>query len=279
MKKALLLISLFFSLFAAAQSVENYVKQNIPLPNPPRLVNDFAGVMQPLQVQALEEKLKRYNDTTSSQIAIVTVKSTGDFDISEVTLQVLRQWGVGGQAKKDNGIVILAAIEDRKVWISTGYGLEGAVPDITAKNIIENDILPAFRTGDYYGGFEAGTSSVIKAAAGEYTAPAGYQSRRGGEQTSGRGFSPSRIILGIIILFFILRMFGGKGGGGRGGGYMSRRGYSGFGGGLLGGMIGSALGGGGGFGGGGGGGFGGGGGGFGGFGGGSGGGGGAGGSW
>jgi uncharacterized protein len=270
MKKLLLLTGLFLSLVAGAQSVKDYVEKTFPRPNPPTLVNDLAHAMQPMQVQALEEKLKQYNDTTSTQIAVVTVKTTGDFDISEVALQILRSWGVGGQAGKDNGIVILAAIDDHKVWISTGYGMEGAVPDITAKNIIENDILPAFRGNDYYKGFDAGTTSIIKAAAGEYRAPSGYQSRRGTEGAS-RGFSPSRIVLGIIILFFILRMFGG-GGGGRGGGFMSRRGYGpvfipgGFGGGFGGGGFGGGFGGGGG-------------GGFGGFGGGSGGGGGAGGSW
>jgi uncharacterized protein len=267
MKKLLLLLSLFISLLAGAQSLQKFVKENIPKPNPARLVNDYAKVMSPGEVQQLEEKLLRYNDTTSSQIAIVTVNSTGDFDISEVALQVLRDWGVGGQSSKDNGVVILAAIKDHKVWISTGSGMEGPLPDITAKNIIETDILPAFRSEDYYSGFDAATSSIFRAAAGEYKAPAGYRSRTGSER-SGGGLSGGRIVMGIIILFFILRMFGG-GGGGRGGGFMSRRGYGpvfipgGFGGGF----------------GGGGGGFGGGGGGFGGFGGGSGGGGGAGGSW
>ncbi|MDB5196939.1 MAG: hypothetical protein JWP88_1310 [Flaviaesturariibacter sp.] len=269
MKKVFLFISLLVSLLAGAQSVENYVKQNIPKPNPPRLVNDFAGALDAGEVQRLEEKLLRYNDTTSSQIAIVTVKTTGDFDISEVALQVLRQWGVGGQASKDNGVVILAAIDDHKVWISTGYGMEGPLPDITAKNIIEADMIPAFKQNDYYAGFDAATTSIFQAAAGEYKAPSGYRSRTTGRQESG-GFSPSRIIIGIFILFMILRMFGGGGGrGGRGGGFLSRRGYGpvfipgGFGGGFGGGGFGGGGGGGG----------------FGGFGGGSGGGGGAGGSW
>ncbi|MDB5253612.1 MAG: hypothetical protein JWP27_2781 [Flaviaesturariibacter sp.] len=267
MKKLLLLIGLFLSLAGGAQSVENWVRKNIPVSNPPRLVDDRAKVMSGEDVQRLEEKLLQYNDTTSTQIVVLTIPTTGDFDISEVALQVLRQWGVGGQSKRDNGVVILAATDDHKVWISTGYGMEGPLPDITAKNIIETDLLPAFRQKDYYAGFNAATTSVFRAAAGEYTAPAGYQGRRGAEGAS-RGFSPSRIILGIIILFFILRMFGG-GGGGRGGGFMSRRGYGpifipgGFGGGFGGGGFGGGGGGGG----------------FGGFGGGSGGGGGAGGSW
>jgi uncharacterized protein len=157
---------------------------------------------------------------------------------------------------------------DRKVWISTGYGLEGSLPDDTVKSIVETDIVPNFKESNYYRGLDDATTSMIHAVAGEYQAPAGYRSRG-----SGGGISIGKLIIGFIILMVILNMFGG---GGRGGGMMSRRGYRGFGGPIF--FPGSFGGGGGGFGGGG---FGGGsgGGGFGGFGGGSGGGGGAGGNW
>ena len=263
MKYLALPLFILLSFVSLSQGIDKVVPAK---PNPPRLVNDFANVLTPAQEQALESKLVAYDDSTSVQIAVITIQSTGDYEISEVALETLRRWGVGGQAGKDNGVVLLAAIEDRKVWISTGYGLEGAVPDITAKNIIETDILPHFREtseGNYYRGFDEATTSIIRAAAGEYQAPAGYRksSRKGGSGIS-------RIVIGFIVLMFVLNMFGG--GGGRGGGFMSRRGYRGFGGPVF--LPG-------GFGGGGGGGFGGGGGGFGGFGGGSGGGGGAGGSW
>ncbi len=266
MKRLVLFIILFSSLGVFGQSTQEFVRKSLPVSTPPRLVNDRADVLSPAQEQALEQKLVAYDDSTSVQIAVITIPTIGDLEISEVTLEVLRQWGVGGQAGKDNGVVLLAAINDRKIWIATGYGLEGAVPDITAKNIIENDIVPHFREqteGNYYRGFDDATNSIIKAAAGEYQAPAGYRQTR-----SRGGFSIGRIIVGLFVLMFILNMFGG--GGGRGGGFMSRRGYRSFGGPIF--IPG-------GFGGGGGGGFGGGGGGFGGFGGGSGGGGGAGGSW
>lgn len=254
---------MLFSVCAFAQ-----IEKAIPKkPNPPRLVNDFAGVMTPEQVQSLESKLVAYDDSTSNQIAVVTVHSTGDYDIEEYALSILRTWGVGG-AKNNNGIVILAAIDDHKIWISTGYGLEGAIPDITAKAIIENDIVPNFRSANYYRGFDVAINSVIKATAGEYKAPDGYAQR--GRSSGGGGFG--KIIISIIILFVILNMFGGRGGGG---GYMSRRGSGWLGPFILGNMLGRSGGswsdsGGGGWSGGGG---------FGGFGGGSGGGGGAGGSW
>lgn len=268
MKKLLLLLLLLASFFAYSQSVSDFVSKNFPKPNPQRLVNDFARVLTPEQVQALENKLVSYDDSTSSQIAVVLIPSTQDLPVEDVALQILRQWGVGGQ--KDNGVVVLASTEDRKIRIEVGYGLEGAVPDITSKNIIEHDIVPAFREGNYYRGLDAATTSIIQAAAGEYQAPAGYADR--GER-GGKGISFGKILIAFIILWIVLGMFGG--GGGRGGGFMSRRGYRGFGGPVI--FPGSF---GGGWGSGGGGGWsGGGGGGFGGFGGGSGGGGGASGSW
>ncbi len=262
MKKLLLSLLVFTGLFASAQ--------NIPKPpNPPRLVNDFAHVMTSDQVQELENKLVAYDDSTSIQIAVITVQTTGDYAIEDFALKILRDWKVGNK-KTNNGMVILAAIQDHKVYIATGYGMEGSVPDITAKEIVEDEIVPNFKDQNYYRGFDLGADAIIKASRGEYTAPTGYNQR--GQHGSGGGN-----IIGIIIFIVIILVLIGRRGGGGGGGMFS-------GGGLLPFMIGNMLGGmgrggGGGFGGGGGGFGGGGGGGFGGFGGGSGGGGGAGGSW
>jgi uncharacterized protein len=226
--------------------------------------------MTPDQETALENKLVAYDDSTSIQIAIVTVPSIGDDVIDDYALKILRDWGVGNK-KTNNGIVILAAIKERKVFIATGGGMESSVPDITAKEIVDNEIIPNFKGTDgdnYYRGFNGATDAIIKAAAGEYKAPEGYAQRGRGKQ--GRGGN----IIGLIVFVIILLvLFVGRGGGGRGGG-----------GGLFGGsgilpfILGSMIGGGG-RGGWSGGDSGGGGGGFGGFGGGSGGGGGAGGSW
>lgn len=267
MKKLALLISLLLSFCAFAQ-IDNVVP---PRPNPPKLVNDFANVLTQDQMDALERKLVAYDDSTSNQIAIVllptiTDKSGQEYPIEDVGLKILRDWGVGNK-KNNNGIVIVAAMQEHKLRIEVGYGLEGAIPDMIAKAIIETDLRPNFKSGDYYRGLDNAVNSIIKAAAGEYKAPEGYD-QRGQSRGSGIG----KIIVGIIILFVILSMFGGGGGGG---GYMSRRGSGWLGPFILGEMLGSAgrgggwSGGGGGFGGGG----------FGGFGGGSGGGGGASGGW
>jgi len=272
MKKLALVISLLFSFCAYAQ-IENVTPKR---PVTPRLVNDFANVLTPEQAEALERKLVAYDDSTSNQIAVVllptvTDKSGVEYPIEDVALKILRDWGVGNQ-KNNNGIVIVAAMQERKLRIEVGYGLEGAIPDIIAKSIIENDLRPNFRSQDYYRAFDEAINSIIKAAAGEYTAPAGYRDR---DAVKMPRFG--KIIFGIIVLIIILSIFGG-GGGNRGGGYMSRRGSGWLGPLILGEMLGSAGRGGGGWSGGGGG-WSGGGGGFGGFGGGGGGGGGASGGW
>jgi uncharacterized protein len=264
MKKLLLSLLIFSCLVTAAQ--------NIPSPpNPPRLVNDFAHVMTADQVQELEEKLVAYDDSTSIQIAVVTVPTTGDYVIEDYALKILRDWKVGNKST-NNGLVILAAIQDHKVYIATGYGMEGVVPDITAKQIIEDEIIPNFKQQNYYRGFDLAADAVIKASRGEYVAPSGYNQRK--KHGTGGGN-----ILGVIIFFIIIFILISRGGGrGGGGGLFNRSGVLPF---LIGNMLGGMGRSGGGWSGGGGGGWsgGGGGGGFGGFGGGSGGGGGAGGSW
>jgi uncharacterized protein len=258
MKRLLLFLFLIVSVFAKAQEDKDIPNR----PNPPRLVNDFTGTLTPEQVQALEQKLVAYDDSTSSQIAVVLINSLSGYDVSDYALRLGRKWGVGGQ-QHSNGVVLLVAKEDHKISIQTGFGLEGAITDVTAKSIIDNDLTPNFKNGDFYRGIDDATDDLIKAAAGQYSAPEGYHKK-------GKGFP----IGGIIIFIIILSIIFGSRGGGRGG-MMSRRGFGGFGTGFI---IGNMLGGGGG-GGWSGGGGGGGGGGFGGFGGGSFGGGGASGGW
>jgi len=245
--------------------------QNIPQrPNPPKLVNDFAGVLSPDEEQRLEQELVAYDDSTSNQVAIVLLKTLDDYPIEEYAVKLFRSWGIGNK-KTNNGVLILAAIDDHKIRIEVGYGLEGAIPDITANHIIQNDIAPNFRSGDYYEGLSKAAASIIKAAAGEYKAPADYRRKKGSGSAIPFGF--------IIFVIIMIIIFGGRNRGG-GGGFMSRRGSGWLGPFILGNMVGRGFGGGGGgFGGGGGGWSGGGGGGFGGFGGGSSGGGGASGSW
>lgn len=230
-----------------------------PKPNPPRLVNDFAGTMSQDQSDRLEQKLVAYSDSTSTQIAVVTITSLEGSDITQTAYRIGDAWGVGGP-NQDNGVVILLSLQDRSVWIATGKGMEGPVPDVSAKRIIENIMLPNFKNGDYYAGFDQGTDAIIRLAAGEFV-----------DEIADESESKTSLIIFVIIVIIILFIIS-RNNRGRGGRYISRGGTFGspwiWGGGGFGG-----------FGGGGGGGFGGGGGGFGGFGGGSFGGGGAGGRW
>jgi uncharacterized protein len=213
MKKVFLFILLFISVHAFGQ-IDKYVPDP---PSPPRLVNDYTNTLTVEQVHALENKLVAYDDSTSSQVAVVIIPTTGDYPIEDVAIAILRKWGVGGK-EKSNGIVILVAKEDRDVRIEIGYGLEGAIPDMIAASIIDHQVLPNFREGNYYRGLDQGTDAIIEAAAGEYQAPANYGSRKS------KGLSIGTIIFIVIILMIIFGSAGGRGGGG----YVSRRGYRGW---------------------------------------------------
>ena len=239
-----------------------------------RAVNDFANLLEPFQKQALEQKLEAYNDSTSSAIVIITVPELNGYDIEQVALKYLRDWGIGTK-ENNNGVVILVSANDHKARIETGYGMEGVLPDILAKQIIDERMIPFFKNGDYYAGLNNTVDAIIQAAAGEYKADPNAGKKN--KVTAGK-------IIPLVIIFIVI-LFLFSGGGGGGGTYSSRKGSRSFLGNalpwfLLGNMMGGGgRGRGGGFGGGGfgGGGFGGGG--FGGFGGGSGGGGGASGGW
>ena len=255
------LTKLFIVFIIAVFSFTSAVAQNvIEKPNPPVLVTDLAGVLSPEQKQALENKLVAIDDASSNQIAVVILPTLDGNPIEEYATKLFRTWGIGNK-KTNNGILLLIAIQDKKIRIEVGYGLEGAIPDITANSIIDNDIKPAFRQQAYYEGIDKATDDIAKAAVGEYK-----EARPKKTRSKSKGSGGLFLII-LIIILAVLR--NGRGGGSNIGG----GGFSDIATGML---LGSLLGGGGR---GGGSGFGGGGGGFGGFGGGSSGGGGASGGW
>jgi len=181
--------------------------QDIPeRPVPPRLVNDFTGVLSRQEVAALENKLVAFSDSTSTQIAIVSVTSLGSYDIIDYAQRLGEKWGIG-QKQLNNGILIVVKPKTSdsggEVTIVQGYGLEGAIPDITCVQIIDNEILPAFRQDDYFGGLDAATNTLMALARGEYSASE-YGSRP--KKKSGGDF-PSGIVIFIIIII-ILSIFG-----------------------------------------------------------------------
>lgn len=181
-----------------------------------QLVNDYANVLTPSQKQALEEKLIQFDDSTSTQIAVVIIPNLGGYEVSDYAVQLGRAWGVGGK-EFNNGVVLLISKEDRKLNISTGYGVEGALPDVTASHIIRDLIVPSFKGNDYYGGIDRGVDAIIKAVQGEYKAPEGYHKQK--------GVSVGTILFLVILIIVLLSIFKNNGGGGT---FMSRRGYRGF---------------------------------------------------
>lgn len=138
-------------------------------PSPERLVNDLAGTFTSRQAEELERVLVAFDDSTSNQIAVVTVKDLEGYEPAEYATRIGLDWGVGSE-KFDNGIVILVKPKDNtagKVFIAIGYGLEGAIPDAYAKRIINEVMIPHFRNDDYYGGVAEACKVLMKLASGE----------------------------------------------------------------------------------------------------------------
>ncbi|GAB2766008.1 hypothetical protein GCM10027275_04520 [Rhabdobacter roseus] len=197
------------SLLIFLWTVSGVLAQEIPAPpNPPRLLNDFAQQLNVGERAELERKLVAYNDSTSNQILVVIVPTTGPYEIADYAFKLGREWGVG-QKDKNNGLVILWAPKDRKVYIATGYGLEGAIPDAIAKRIVSDVIIPEFKNDRYFQGLNRGVDEIMKYASGEYKAEP--RDRDDGSPSGALVF----IIVFVIIIIIISRSKGG--GGGRGG--------------------------------------------------------------
>lgn len=200
--------------------------------NPPRLVNDYAHCMQPNEVATLEGRLVEYDNTSSVQITIVTVESIGIYEPSQYAVALFKKWKIGNK-DKNNGVLILAAIKDHKLNITTGYGLEGALPDAVTGRIRREEMNPYFKQGKYYEGFSRAAEKIIAATKGEYTADADYRNRG-----KGRGVGGGSILLVLAIVYVIIWILSRRGGGG--GGYISGRGHRSWG---TGGWIGGGFGG------------------------------------
>ncbi|MDT9546012.1 MAG: TPM domain-containing protein [Chlorobium phaeovibrioides] len=204
-------------------------------------VNDYAGMISPAARRSIGAELERFETKESTQIVILTVPSLEGDSLEDFSIRVAERWKIGRKGS-DNGVLLIAARDERKVRIEVGYGLEGSLTDLTAGRIVDNEMVPAFRAGRMDEGFALGVASIIKAVHGEYRAEPVGKKPRGG--VSGP------LLLLIVFFFYFTSFFNrGRGGGGPfiygGGGGFYGGGGGGFGGG------GSFGGGGGGFGGGG----------------------------
>ncbi len=232
------LVCLALLLLSAASSA---AAEKIP-PKPTAYFNDYANVVPKEKALALNEKLAQFERDTSNQVVVaVYPKMESDSDVFDYTYRVKEQWGVG-QKGKNNGAVLFVFVQDRKMYLHTNYGLEGALPDATAFEITERVIKPRFKTGDYAGGLEAGITAIMQAIRGEYTGTGETAQERDRKSTPSSGVGPLGFIIILIIFLVIVRLGRRKGGyrySGMGGPFVS----SGWGGGWSGGSSSSSGGG------------------------------------
>jgi uncharacterized protein len=224
-------------------------------PKPPAYFNDYAGVVPKSKALELNEKLAQFERDTSNQVVVAVFrKMESDSSVEDYAQRIAQSWGVGQKNQSGgNGVVLLVFINDRKSSIQVGYGLEGALPDVTAFDIRSRHMNPRFRTGDYAGGLEEGIDLIMKAIRGEYKGDGQtVRDRTRSNRSSGAG--PLGFIIMLIIVMLIIRLGrrrGGYGYTGLGGPFVSSGWSGGSSSGSSGGGFGGFSGGGGGFGGGG----------------------------
>ena len=245
-------LTLLLGLFLVLLTFGTTLKAQLPSPpNPPRLVNDYTGTLSSSQVNALERKLVSYNDSTSTQILVLLVDDLQGYDIHEYSTKIGHSWGVG-QKGKNNGVVI--TVKPKKngergfADVCPGYGMEPYVTDATSKRIIEKEMIPAFKEGDYYTGIDNAVNVIMDLCSGKFS-----QDEYGHD-----GFPLWLSVLVLIAIILIFTKFSGNngqnytggghrtiwipmgggfgsGGGFGGGGFSGGGGFGGFGGGGFGG--------------------------------------------
>lgn len=197
--KKILAAGLFFGIFwffavAFAQSKE--------VPTLIQRVTDFTNTLSFQQWRALEQKLRQFEDATSTQIAVLLIPTLGNESLEDYSLRVAEKNEIG-RAGKNNGALLLVVQNDRKIRIEVGYGLEGVLPDASSSQIIRRVVAPKFRNGDFYGGLSAGIDAIISATRGEYKADEHTSSN--GEVYA--GFFLIMAFVVVLILWNFLRLF------------------------------------------------------------------------
>ncbi len=206
LKIKLLIISLFSYFIGRAELA-------LPEPqNPARLVNNFSkefpDFLSSSEIAALEAKLVEFDDASSNQICVVIVDDFDGTDAGDYANQLFNKWGIGNAKTKNGVLLLIKPTKKNALYIEVGYGLEGAIPDISAKHVIEDIIAPRFKQGAFYQGVDEGTDVLMKMAVGEYKTPRKKKGPGGG----------SRLVL--IILFIILLLIFSRGRGGGLGGFL-----------------------------------------------------------
>lgn len=232
-------------------------------PKPDRYFNDYAGVVDQVTASGMNEQLAQFERDTSTQIVVAIYRTMqSESSVADYTQRIAQTWGVGRKGR-NNGAVLFVFVENRQMFIQTGYGVEGALPDATCFDITHNVMAPLFKKGDYAGGLKAGVTAMMQAVRGEYKGTG--RTRHEGERGNGSAFPLGLTILLLIVIFLIMSSlrrkvnrgygysgwggpyiggFGGNGGGWSGGGSSGGgggfSGFSGGGGGFGGGGAGSS---------------------------------------
>ncbi len=218
---------------------------SLTVPPPEGYVNDHANILSEREKAGLESILRRFEAETTNQVVLLVIPSLEGDSLEDFSIRVAEAWKVG-QKGKDNGVIFLVAVEDRKARIEVGYGLEGALTDAQSGRILQNLVFPAFRQGAYESGIQAGLVGILQSIQGEFPS----QSARQVAPTRQARTKASGLLLPLLLFlllfsrggrFFLLGgllggMWGGRGGGmGRGGFGGGFGGFSGGGGGFGGG--------------------------------------------
>jgi len=186
MRLTFLICALIFSLSASGQKAV------------PELwnmrVHDDAHVLKQETIDRLESQLKQYEDSTSNQIAILVISSLEGASLEDYSIKVAEKWALG-QKEKDNGVLLLIAVDDHKMRIEVGEGLEGVLTDALSSRIIRNEMAPAFRRGDFDSGISAAVDGIIKAIGGEYSA----SDTNDFEELTGK----EKALIGLGLYFFL----------------------------------------------------------------------------
>jgi uncharacterized protein len=222
---------------------------DFPKPTPYKYINDYVGVVEPEYVQKIISVGKELEDKTTAQVTAVIIDSLQGITIEEYAVELFRRWGIG-QKGKDNGVLLLVAINDRQMRIEVGYGLEGAIPDGKAGRIRDEYIIPYFKEGDYSKGIYYGYLALAKEVAKEYNVELTFDVDAELPKSSSAYVETIVIVLIVVFIMLVLSRrgvwyigprgpmgpgnFGGFGGF-RGSGRSSGGGFGGFGGGRSGG--------------------------------------------
>jgi len=174
-------------------------------PAPAHYFNDYAGVTQSVTQDRLNRTLEDFEKQSSCQIVVAVFPTMQtDSSIEDYAVRVYRAWGVG-QKDKNNGAVLLVFVQEHKMRIATGYGLEGALPDALCKQILDDEITPRFKQGDYDGGLSAGVTAMIAAAKGEYKGNGHTVADSGSNLVN----EVIPVLVIIVFIFFVLRVIKG----------------------------------------------------------------------